>query len=129
MCKYTQVTFFAWLFLQYNICGNPSKFSDSVSLVRVRVVVDTRTHVFREYLRENEKVRETIFAYSYGAQVESFKQKSGQKCDTVPLSHFMWNGFFFILLHLDLKISFLLTVTITGITVPVPVQYRYCTII
>ena len=27
-----------------------------------------------EYLRENEKVRETVFACSYGAQVESFKQ-------------------------------------------------------
>ena len=46
-----------------------------------------RTHVFREYLRENKKVRETVFACSYGAQVESFKQKNGQKSrDTVPLS-------------------------------------------
>ena len=27
-----------------------------------------------EYLRENEKVRETVFACSYGAQVESVKQ-------------------------------------------------------
>ena len=26
-------------------------------------------------LHENEKVRETVFACSYGAQVESFKQK------------------------------------------------------
>ena len=64
------------MFLQYNICGNPSKFSDSVSLVRVRVVVDTRTHVFREDLRENEKVRETVFVCSYEAQIESFKQKN-----------------------------------------------------
>ena len=40
----------------------------------------------REYLRENEKVRETVFACSYGAQVESFKQKNGQKSrDTVLL--------------------------------------------
>ena len=39
----------------------------------------------REYLRENEKVRETVFACSYGAQVESFKQKKGRKSrDTVP---------------------------------------------
>ena len=38
-----------------------------------------------EYLRENEKVRETVFACSYGAQVEYFKQKNGQKSrETVP---------------------------------------------
>ena len=43
-------------------------------------------NVFREYLRENENVRETVFACSYRAQVESFKQKKGQKSrDTVPL--------------------------------------------
>ena len=47
----------------------------------------TWTHVFREYLRENKKVRETVVACSYGAQVESFKQKDGQKSrDTVPLT-------------------------------------------
>ena len=41
-----------------------------------------RTHNF--FL--NEKVCETVFAYSYGAQVESFKQKSDQKSRyTVPL--------------------------------------------
>ena len=28
-----------------------------------------------EYLRKNKKVRETVFACSYGAKVESFKQK------------------------------------------------------
>ena len=28
-----------------------------------------------EYLRENEKVRKTVFACSYGVQVEYFKQK------------------------------------------------------
>ena len=46
-----------------------------------------QTLVFREYLREIEKVCETIFAYLYGAQVESFKQKkNGQTYrDTVPL--------------------------------------------
>ena len=38
-------------------------------------------------VRENGKVRETVFACSYVAQVESFKQKYGQKSrDTVPLS-------------------------------------------
>ena len=47
-----------------------------------------QTHVFREYLRENEKVCETVFACSYGAQVESFKQKKGQQSrDTVPLKN------------------------------------------
>ena len=50
---------------------------------RVRIVVD----FIIKYLRENEKVRETIFACSYGAQVESFKQKIGQNfCDTVPFN-------------------------------------------
>ena len=39
-----------------------------------------------QYLRESEKFRETIFAFSYGAKVESFKQKNGRKSlDTVPL--------------------------------------------
>ena len=33
-----------------------------------------RTHVFRDYLYETEKVLETLFACSYGAQVETFKQ-------------------------------------------------------
>ena len=28
-----------------------------------------------EYIRENKKVRETVFACSYGAQVGSFKQE------------------------------------------------------
>ena len=43
------------------------------------------THIFREYLRKNKKVRETVFAC--GAQVESFKQKNCQNSrDTVPLS-------------------------------------------
>ena len=41
-----------------------------------------------EYLRENGKVRETVFACSnrsYRAQFESFKQKNGRKSrDAVP---------------------------------------------
>ena len=45
------------------------------------------THVFREYLRENEKFRETVFACSYEAQVEFFDQKKCQKSlDIVPFS-------------------------------------------
>ena len=44
----------------------------------VRVVLDYADTGFSnfaiKYLRENEKVRETVFACSYGAQVESFKQ-------------------------------------------------------
>ena len=39
-----------------------------------------------EFLRENEKVSETVLACSYEAQVESFKQKDGRKFrDTVPI--------------------------------------------
>ena len=49
---------------------------------------DTRFSNFAiEYLLENKKVRELVFACSYGAQVECFKQnKNGRKSrDTVPL--------------------------------------------
>ena len=57
----------------------------------VRAVIDyadTRFLNFAiEYLRENKTVCETVFVYSYGVQVKSFKQKNGQKSrDTVPLS-------------------------------------------
>ena len=39
---------------------------------------------------ENEKVRKTVFVCSYGAQVESFKQKNCRKSrDTVPLRLFL----------------------------------------
>ena len=39
-----------------------------------------------EYLRENEKVRKTVFSCSYGAQIECFKQNKCRKsCDTVPV--------------------------------------------
>ena len=33
-----------------------------------------RVHVVNEYLREDQKVHETVFTCSYGAQVEYFKQ-------------------------------------------------------
>ena len=37
---------------------------------------DTRFSTFaNEHLRENEKVHKTVFACSYGAQVESIQQK------------------------------------------------------
>ena len=32
-----------------------------------------------KYLRENEKCRETIFTFSNGVQVKSFKSKKGSK--------------------------------------------------
>ena len=38
-----------------------------------------------EYLRENEKVRETVFVYSYRAQVESLKQKKVKNVMTLSL--------------------------------------------
>ena len=57
---------------------SPAKFENRVS-TKSRT---TRTHVFPEY----EKVRKTIFACSYGAQDEYFKQKMFKKSrDTVPL--------------------------------------------
>ena len=51
------------------------------------VYADTRFSNFAiEYLLENKKVRERVFACSYRAQVECFKQnKNGRKSrDTVP---------------------------------------------
>ena len=40
-----------------------------------------------DYLHKNEKVRETVFACPYGAQVQSFKQNNGRKSrDIVPLT-------------------------------------------
>ena len=57
--------------------------------LRVGVVVDfadTRFSNFAiEYLRENETVCETIFACSYRAQVESFKQKMFENLVTLSL--------------------------------------------
>ena len=53
------------------------------------VVVDyADTRFSSEYIRENEKVREKyVFACSYGAQVEFFKQKNDRKSrDTLPLN-------------------------------------------
>ena len=45
-----------------------------------------RTHVFREYLRENEQFRKTVFVCSYGAQVEFFEEKKSVE-NLVTLSH------------------------------------------
>ena len=52
-----------------------------------RIVNDyTRTHIFRDYLRENKKFRETVFFCSFGSQVEFFVIKKCRKSrDTVPL--------------------------------------------
>ena len=62
-----------------------------------------RRHTFfADIFRENEKV-ETIFACSYGTQIESFKQINGKKsCDTDPLSRILLG--FFILVS-DLRVS------------------------
>ena len=49
------------------------------------LIIGTRTPVYHEYLCENEKVCGTVLACSYGAQVESFKQKKGKKSrDILP---------------------------------------------
>ena len=53
----------------------------------VSVVVEyADTRFSRVSLQKNKKVCETVFAYSYGAQVESFKENKVVKTrDTVPL--------------------------------------------
>ena len=38
-----------------------------------------RTHIFCEYLHKNEKIRETVFACSYEAQVKFFDPKKVSK--------------------------------------------------
>ena len=49
--------------------------------------MDTGFFIFAiEYLCKNEKVRETVFACSYGAQIESLSQKKDRKYrDNVPV--------------------------------------------
>ena len=53
------------------------------------VVVDYMDMQFlnfaNEYLRENETFRETVFACSYGAQVEFFEEKSVDNLVTLSL--------------------------------------------
>ena len=47
----------------------------------------TPTHVFREYLCENKQFRKTVFACSYGVQIEFFDKKICKIFrDTVPLT-------------------------------------------
>ena len=90
MCNHTQVPFSPDYSLK--ICDMPPKFSKSV-----REVVDYADTRFREYLCEN------------GTQVESLKQKNGQKSrDTVPLTPSYLVSFFLAALSLFelFKISF-----------------------
>ena len=50
------------------------------------VVVDMQFLNFaNEYLRENEKFRETVFACLYGAQVEFFEEKSVDNLVTLSI--------------------------------------------
>ena len=48
----------------------------------------TRTHIFLKYLWKNEIVRETVFACSYGAQVEYLTQHKKMVKNLVTLSLF-----------------------------------------
>ena len=48
-------------------------------------IKNIKESAYREYLCKNEEVRETVFARSYGAQVESFKQKMGDNLVTLSL--------------------------------------------
>ena len=44
-----------------------------------------QTHVFREYLRKNDQFSKTVFACSYGAQMEFLKKKSVKNLVTLSL--------------------------------------------
>ena len=78
------LTYISWAGDHFVTCNSATTYSggfcDTQSLT-------TRTHVFREYLGENEKFHDTGFAcsISYGAQVELFDKKGRKFCDTVPL--------------------------------------------
>ena len=66
------------------ICTGKNGFREIVLFrenIRKKCVVDyADTRFSSEYIRENEKVREKyVFACSYGAQVEFFKQKNDRK--------------------------------------------------
>ena len=63
--------------------------SVSKNNLHVRIVVDYAVLLFLnfgiEYLCENEKVRETIFACSFVVQVESLRKKMVQNLVTLSL--------------------------------------------
>ena len=63
----------------------------------------TRTHVVREYLHENKKIWETIFAGFYGAQVKFYDKKGRNSRGIVPLNgvchEILTNIFFMMRIH------------------------------
>ena len=44
-----------------------------------------RSHLFREYLQENESFSKTILAFLSRAQVGSIREKGKKSCDTATL--------------------------------------------
>ena len=65
MCKHTKNIFSPDC--SFKICEKPIKFSKSVRTDTVSAKsMTTWTHVFREYLQENEKVHETVFDFHMG---------------------------------------------------------------
>ena len=48
-------------------------------------LINMQTHVFREYLRKNDQFSKTVFACSYGAQIEFWKKKSVKNLVTLSL--------------------------------------------
>ena len=79
MCEHIKIPFLADC--SFKICGKPSKFSKSVCVVSDYA----DTHVFCEYLRENENVRETVLACSNRAQVVSLSKKVVKNLVTLSL--------------------------------------------
>ena len=74
VCKQTQVPFFTWLFHLKSVKSLQS--FPKVSAMSCPCSRWLRGHTFlRISSRENERVYETVFVCSYGAQVESYKQK------------------------------------------------------
>ena len=83
----THICTFCWLSV---VQDSASQFWSQLTKIFFLNFVDyaeTRFSNFAsKYLRKNEKVRETVFACSCGAQVEYFMQKKLLKSrDTVPL--------------------------------------------
>ena len=64
-------------------------------------------HVFREYLREKEKFRETVFAWSYWKTGAFFILKKYRKSRTLFLNYKFEKIFFFTDFESDSMIAFM----------------------
>ena len=65
-------------------------YDDTVSLQKTTML----THVFHKYIREKENFCDTVFACSYGNQVEILKKKDRTSRGTVLLMRVVFDIYF-----------------------------------